>query len=410
MSNDVRIDLERMLEDVARLAQFGAGPDGGVTKFTLSPSYLKAREWLSEQMEKVRLSCRVDGAGNLIGRLGGNGPAVMVGSHIDTAPSGGRLDGAYGVLAGLECLRALLESGTEIGRPVELCCFLDEHGRFLDCLGSKAMTGQLDEAELESARSPDGMSVADAFLEAGLDPGGIFKARRQPEEITAYLELHVEQGPVLDAAQIPIGVVERIASILRRDFVFSGVRNHAGQTPLKARKDALRGACELVNGAFGEAEQMNEGAVRLNFGMIECHPGATSTIPGLVRVRQEIRDPDPDRLQALADASDEIARSSASRHGLALDIATVGQIAGTTLSTTLYERIIKAANDLGIRHLAMASGTGHDAQVMAKFASTGLILVPSRGGRSHCPEEDSASTDLEAGANVLLKVLADSLG
>ena len=116
MSNDLRIDLERMLGDVARLAQFGAGPDGGVTRFTLSPAYLEAREWLSEQMEEVGLSCWVDGAGNLIGRLGGNGPAVMMGSHIDTAPSGGRLDGAYGVLAGLECLRALLESGAEI-RP-----------------------------------------------------------------------------------------------------------------------------------------------------------------------------------------------------------------------------------------------------------------------------------------------------
>ena len=226
-----------------------------------------------------------------------------------------------------------------------------------------------------------------------------------------YLELHVEQGPILDRARIPIGIVDRVAAILRRDFVFGGVRNHAGQTPLDARKDALRGACDLVTESFREAERINvnDSGVRLNFGMIECHPGATSTIPGLVRIRQEIRDPDPNRLQALADASDEIARSSASRNGLTLDILTVGQIAGTPLSTSINERIIEASRELGLQHIVMSSGTGHDAQVMAEFVTTGLILVPSREGRSHCPEENTSSTDLEAGANVLLRVLEDLL-
>ncbi len=409
MSHALGIDLGRLLGDIERLAQFGAGPDGGVTRFTLDPAYLEAREWLAEQMVKAGLTCRVDGAGNLIGRHGGNGPAVMVGSHIDTAPSGGRLDGAYGVLAGLECFRVLSEAAVKIDRPFELCCFLDEHGRFLDCLGSKAMTGQLDEEELEDAGSPDGVSVPQAFITAGFDPSGILKARREREEIVVYLELHVEQGPVLDSAHIPIGVVDRIAAILRRDFIFRGVRNHAGQTPLNARRDALRGACELVMGAFGEAERISDSAVKMNFGMIECQPGATSTIPGLVRIRQEIRDPDPDRLQTLADASDEIARSSASRHGLTLDIFSVGWIAGTSLSSEIKGQVIQAANELEVEHVVMMSGTGHDAQVMAEFVSTGLILVPSREGRSHCPEEDTSAADLEAGANVLLRVLVSLL-
>ena len=409
MSHTLSIDLQRLLADIERLARFGVGPDGGVTRFTLDPAYLEARAWLAGEMTKAGLACRVDGAGNLIGRHGGDGPAVMVGSHIDTAPSGGRLDGAYGVLAGLECFRVLSESSTGTGRPFELCCFLDEHGRYMDCLGSKAMTGQLDEAELASARSPDGETVPQAFREAGLDPDDIFEARRAPEEIALYLELHIEQGPVLDTAGVPIGVVDRIASILRRDFVFEGVRNHAGQTPLNARRDALRGASELVTGAFGEAGRMDDGAVRMNFGAIECRPGATSTIPGFVRIRQEIRDPDGDRLKALAEASDAIATSSAARHGLSLDIRPVGWIAGTALSSTIKARIVEAAERLGVEHQVMASGTGHDSQVMAKFVKTGLILVPSREGRSHCPEEDTASGDLEAGANVLLGALAGLL-
>ena len=404
-----RINLGRLLEDVEQLMQFGVGPDGGVTRFSMSPTFLEAREWLAGRMAEAGFECCVDGAGNLIGRLGGDGPAVMVGSHIDTSPSCGRLDGTYGVLAGLECLRALSEAGIEIGRPFELCCFLDEHGRFLDCLGSMAMTGQLGEQELDNARSPDGVSARQAFRDAGFDPDDILKARRSLDEISLYLELHIEQGPVLDSAGIPIGVVDRIAAIRRRDFVFGGVQNHAGQTPLNARKDALRAACELVTGAFAKAEGMNESAVRMNFGTIDCRPGGSSTIPGRVRIRQEIRDPDPDRLQKLADVSDGIARASASRHGLTLDISTVGSIAETTLSSDINARIIKAADELGLQHLVMASGTGHDSQVMAKVVPTGLIMVPSLAGRSHCAEEDTAPADLEAGANILLGVLADLL-
>ena len=404
-----RIDLGRLLDDLERLAQFGAGPDGGVTRFTLSPVFLEARAWLAERMATAGLAARVDGAGNLIGRVGGDGPAVMVGSHMDTAPSGGRLDGAYGVMAGLECLRALRDSGIEMARPFELCCFLDEHGRYLDCLGSKAMTGQLPEQELANARSSDGVSARDAFRAAGFEPDDIYRAERPHDEIATYLELHVEQGPVLDGAGIPIGMVERIAAILRRDFVFGGVRNHAGQTPLDSRRDALRGACALIEGAYSRAEALGERAVRMNFGLIECLPGAASTIPGWVRVRQEIRDPDPVRLCALAEESDEVARTAAAQYGLTVEIVPVGSIAETTLAPAVTDRIKKASDALGLRHLVMPSGTGHDSQVMAKVVPTGLILVPSRGGRSHCPEEDTAPADLEAGANVLLGVLADLL-
>ena len=409
MIADLRINLERLLEDIEQLAQFGAGPDGGVTRFTLDAAYLQAREWLTQRMVDCGLSCRIDGAGNLIGRHGGGGPAVMVGSHIDTGPSGGRFDGAYGVLAGLECFRVLSEGGAMINRPFELCCFLDEHGRFLDCLGSKAMTGQLKEYEVEHAQSPENVSVSDAFVAASLDPSAIFEARREAEDICVYLELHVEQGPVLDAAHVPIGAVDQIASILRRDFIFEGVRNHAGQTPLNSRRDALRGACDLVTESFHRAERIDDGRLRLNYGLIDCQPGATSTIPGRVRIRQEIRDPDANRLHALADATDQIARLSASRYGLELDILTVGEIAGATLSSSINERIIRACGELGLQHIVMASGTGHDSQVLAQYVKTGLILVPSREGRSHCPEEDTSVGDLEAGANVLLRVLEDVL-
>ncbi len=247
------INRNRLLDDIATLAEFGAHDGGGITRRAYSPAYVEARDWLAHRMEDAGLAVRCDAVGNLIGRLGpGAGPAVLSGSHIDTVPGGGRLDGAYGVLAALECARTIHATKTGLAQALEVVAFVEEEGAFLNLLGSRAMAGEVTASEIEGAHGEDGTGLCDAMVRAGHDPARFAEAQRAPGEIAAYLELHIEQGPVLEAEALQIGIVEGIVAILGLDYDFTGEPGHAGTTPMTLRRDALKGAAAFISRAYAE--------------------------------------------------------------------------------------------------------------------------------------------------------------
>lgn len=408
-SRALRVNLGRLRADIEALAEIGLKPSGGLNRSVFSPAFEEARSWLRHRMADAGLAAESDHAGNLVGRLGGAGPAVMAGSHIDTVPDGGPLDGALGVLAALECLRVIAEAGLPLSHPLEVAAFADEEGHYIGCLGSRAMAGSLSAEEVRDARDFDGKALAEAMRDVGLDPERVAEARRAQGGIAAYLELHIEQGPVLEAKGIPIGIVEGIVGIVQRDVRFIGEPDHAGTTPMDLRKDAFMGAAEFATRARELVLELGSEHARLTFGIVEAKPQVANIVPYSARLRQELRDVTNERLEVLARETEILAAAIAERYRLGLEVDEVFRTSPAHMSAAVQGRIAEACEELGLEHLVMPSGASHDAQVMARITAAGMIFVPSRGGRSHRPDEWTEWPALEAGANVLLQTLL-SLG
>ena len=287
---DLWIKPDRLKRDIEALSAIGRSLDGGLYRYVFSPPYEEPRAWLHDRMASAGIGCRDDSAGNVFGRLGPPGPCVMSGSHIDTVPDGGPLDGAYGVLATLECARVIDEAGVELPRGFEIAAFADEEGRYVNCLGARALTGQLDMAEVGAAHSPDGQPLVEVMRAAGFDPDQLGSARRAAADIAAYVELHIEQGPVLESKGIAIGIMEAIVGSDRSDFYFHGEPDHTGTTPMEMRKDAFMAAAEFAFKARRMALRRGSPSTRLTYGIVDSQPQATNIVPHRVRLRQEIRD------------------------------------------------------------------------------------------------------------------------
>jgi N-carbamoyl-L-amino-acid hydrolase len=401
----LRVNLERLRGDIEALAEIGRASSGGLYRSVFSPAFEAARNWLRHRMTDAGLAAKSDAAGNLIGRLGGPGAAVMAGSHIDTVPDGGPLDGALGVLAGLECLRVIAEAGAPLDHALEVAAFADEEGHYIGCLGSRAMAGLLSADEVDEARDFGGHALAEAMRDVGLDPARVTEARRPEQEIAAYVELHIEQGPVLEAREIPIGVVDAIVGIVQRDLRFIGEPDHAGTTPMDLRKDAFMGAAEFAARARELVLGMGSEHARLTFGIVEAKPQVANIVPYETRLRQELRDVTAERLEALASETEILAAGIAERYGLGLEVEEVFRTAPERMSPRVQGRIAEACEGLGLERLVMPSGASHDAQILARVTDAGMIFVPSKGGRSHRPDEWTEWPALEHGANVLLHTL-----
>ncbi|HEX5194969.1 MAG TPA: Zn-dependent hydrolase [Solirubrobacteraceae bacterium] len=403
-STQPTIDDERFAADVRALNEIGWTAAGGMQRTSFSAAHTEARRWMFARARDAGLETRVDAAGNhsvLLPSPDADAPTVMMGSHLDSVPHGGRFDGALGVLSALEVVRTVKDAGLELPVTLEAVDLTDEEGTFVGTLGSWAIAGRLTAEMLQTPRSGR-EAMLDALRRQGLTEEGLLSgARRDPATIAAFLELHIEQGPVLERAGAQIGIVTGIRGNASFQVTFRGAARHAGTTPIEDRRDAGLGAAELILGVRELITRQFPGCVA-NVGDVRLHPGAFNVVPELARVKLEVRSLDDDELAALSAAARQLAASIAERWNLGLEIDAVGRWAPSPTYERARRAIAASAQRLGLHAIEMPSGAGHDAQVMAQITTAGMVFVPSRDGISHHPDEDTDLRDCINGANVLL--------
>lgn len=407
LADDVpHVDGTRLLHVLAEVSRFGAQPGAGITRTGLGAEEAQARAYLAELYRRDGLAARTDQAGNLIVRRRGadpGRPVLLLGSHVDTVVHGGRLDGTYGVVAACEVVRTLARRGTDLAyEPVAVAFSNEEGARFpYPFFGSLGLTGQLDVVRATTMTDRDGTPLPDALRAAGGDLDTVEAAAWPAGSIAGYLELHIEQGPVLEDRHIPIGVVEAITGRTIVDITVRGVQGHAGTTPMSLRRDALVAAARVVLAVQGLATSRDLCAVS-TVGVLDSEPNVTNVVPGTVRLTAEIRDGRPERLRAAESALVAELPVLGAATGTRID-ADLRQVTRPTQTDhRLREAIVAAAGDLGLAHLEMFSGAGHDAQIVARSAPIGMVFVPSHDGISHAPQEYTDDDLLVAGADTLL--------
>ena len=403
--DSVRIDGERLLSRIDDLRMIGGTAGGGVTRLAFTPEDVKGRELVASFMVEAGLDVRVDTAGNLIGTRDGMDPAratLVMGSHIDTVPDGGALDGAYGVLGAIEVLHTLHERRIGLAHPVAVIAFANEEGALgtKGMWGSHAFIGGLEGDDL-AATDDRGTTMAQLMAAVGGDLRRIGESAWRPDQLAAYLELHIEQGPVLEHLGVEIGVVEAITGRITVNVAVRGEGNHAGTTPMELRKDALVAAARMVLAVHGLAGE--HGVVRVaTVGCCTVEPGAWNVVPSAAQLRVDLRDVSTAAITAglarLRAAAAEIEADT----GATIELTTGHVVEPVACDGQLRELIDDAARRLGRSRHAMPSGAGHDAQLVGRIAPVGMIFVPSRDGKSHVPAEATEPGQLTAGADVLL--------
>ncbi len=401
---DLRVNAKRLEARIKKLAEFGRNADGGVSRVAFSDADVAGRAYVAGLMREAGLKVTIDAAGNLIGRRAGRdpkAPPIMFGSHTDSVPHGGNYDGDVGSLSAVECAQVLHENDVTTRHPLEVVVFADEEGGLI---GSRAMAGELTPAAL-SVVSHSGKTVRDGIAFIGGDPDKLTKVARRKGEIAAFIELHIEQGSILDDEKIQIGVVEGIVGINWWDVTIEGFANHAGTTPMNKRRDALLAAAELVlavNRIVTSVPGKQVGTV----GRIRAEPGAPNVIPGKVVMSLELRDLSAGKIDMLYQRIRREAQIIAQERGTPISFSAIDATAvPAPTDERMREIIASAARDLGLSYKLMPSGAGHDAQDMARIAPTGMIFVPSVGGISHSPKEFTRTKDMANGANVLLQTV-----
>jgi beta-ureidopropionase / N-carbamoyl-L-amino-acid hydrolase len=398
-----RLDGERLNARLAALAKIGATADGGTNRPAYSDEDLQARQFVISLMREAGLDVSVDVAGNIVGRRAGGDARLkplMIGSHIDSVPSGGRFDGQLGSLAAIEVAQALGEQRVRLRHPLEVAIFQNEEG---GTVGSTALGRGLTDAELAAVNS-SGKSVRDGIRFLGGDPEKLAAARRRKGDLAGYLELHIEQGGILDAGRIDIGVVEGIVGVYRWDVTIQGAANHAGTTPMNARRDALLAASRYVD-AVNQVVTSVPGRQVGTVGRIQAFPGAYNVVPGTVVTSLDLRDLDASKVQALFDGIAARARQIEAATGTTFHFQQVNASLPAPTDARFRRAIDEAAKELGLSTRLMPSGAGHDAQEIAELCPMGMIFIPSRDGISHSPREFSTPESVTNGANVLLRSL-----
>jgi N-carbamoyl-L-amino-acid hydrolase len=395
-----RIDGQRLQADLARLAEIGATPNGGVTRLALSDEDRAGRDRLRAWMEEAGLQVRIDDFGNITGRRAGSndGPALLLASHIDTVRDGGHYDGAYGVLAALAVVRALNDAGITTRRPIEVVSWTNEEGvRFEPAmLCSGAVAGRFAPDYVAGRTDRDGTRFGDELQRIGYAGS----AADRPGPAAAYLELHIEQGPVLEGAGLPVGVVEGIVGITWFDLVISGRADHAGPSPMTLRQDALAAAAQVVAGVEAIAREV-DGAVG-TVGRLTVEPNSINTIPGRVVMSADFRHPEPPVLETLVAGLEKRIRALAAERRVEISVDRFWTSEPTPFDPAIVDAVAAACEELDLPHQRLWSGAGHDAKYAQELWPSAMIFVRSQGGLSHSPREYSTPADLEAGANVLL--------
>ncbi|QNK65150.1 Zn-dependent hydrolase [Variovorax sp. PAMC26660] len=410
MNPSFPIQPDRLWQRIDALAAF-TRPDVPWTRRAFSAEFVQSRDWLRAQFEQAGLTVHVDAAGNLTGRREGTQaglPPLVTGSHCDTVVGGGRFDGILGVLAGIEVAQSLQDSGVSLRHPLEVIDFLSEEPSDygVSCVGSRAFAGTLDEAML-SLCNDAGESLAQAMRRIGARPEALTHAARGPGSIAAFVELHIEQGPVLESEGLPVGVVSHIVGIRRVAITVTGQPDHAGTTPMDIRRDALVGAARVIDAAHREASAMNGQPhyVVATVGRLALSPNVPNAVPGRVDMVLEVRsdsqavlDTFPERLLALCRDSLQGLRVEASA-------APLTQTPPVACSGLVQRAIGQAADQLALRHRTLPSGAGHDAMHVASAGPMGMIFIPCLNGRSHCQEEWADQDQVATGVRVLAETL-----
>ncbi|MCG6976526.1 MAG: Zn-dependent hydrolase [Acidiferrobacterales bacterium] len=401
------INRERLQADIEALSQIGRKEDYGLYRMAFSEGDLQGREWFKNKIAEAGLELYQDGAANIHARLGWDGktPSVMMGSHLDTVPAAGHLDGALGVLVALECLRRIKEENLQQDYPLEAVAFSDEEGRFGGMLGSQALSGTLSPESILAAEDLNGVKLTDAMSAVGLNAMDALHAKRSPESIHAFIELHIEQGPMLDNMGISVGNVDAIAGLFKWDVSLIGKANHAGTTPMDMRNDAFMGLSEFSSEIQRILDENGSARSVATIGRVEIKPGAANVIPGIVNFSLESRDTEQTVLDDLANAFRKALSAVARRRGLMFEFKVLSEIAPVKSDPGIVKTIENVAKSLSIPFLQMASGAAHDTQFMAHITRAGMIFVPSKDGRSHSIAEWTDMDDIEKGANVALNTL-----
>ena len=403
----LRTDSQRLKSDIEHLAAIGRAEDHGIYRMAFSDGDMAARDWLTERIEQAGLDVYQDGAANLHARLNwrDGGASVMMGSHIDTVPCAGHLDGALGVLCGLEALRVLKESAVTLKRPLEVVAFSDEEGRFGGMFGSQALSGNISPEWIHSARDLAGQGLVDTMADRGLNAMEALTAARSPESLYAFIELHIEQGPVLDGLGANIGLVEGICGLSRWEVRLLGVANHAGTTPMSMRNDAFQGVVEFAADIDRLLAEHGNASSVATIGRVELFPGTANVVPGEARFALEFRDLDATVLDKLGDVFRHTLSSIARRRGLMFEFEVLSELAPVACDERVKDIIGSTAEALGYKPHQLPSGAAHDTQQLASLTRTGMIFVPSKGGRSHSAAEWTSWNDINAGADVLLNTV-----
>jgi hydantoinase/carbamoylase family amidase len=396
--------LKTLLEGVNR---FGFNAEtGGYNRIGFSDADSAVRKWFAGEMVTSGLEVSGDQAGNLFGRLGpADVPCVMAGSHLDTVPEGGAFDGSLGACVALECARAMLDAGLTLDVPLVVAATSEEEGRFGGMLGSQAISGQLQPGWVEAAADADGISLVDAMRAQGLDPSRVGEATWDAGSIRAFVELHIEQGPVLESEGLSVGIVDGISGVCVLGVTLTGAANHSGTTPMDLRADAFVGLAETGAAIAGLIAEVGGKQSRITIGKVDLKPNFPHTIAGQAEFTVIIRDTDEAVMNRLREGMEWAIRDSAARNHLQVRIEERSFIAPAQLDQGLCRLIVGEAEALGLPHKVMPSGAGHDAQTMQAFCPSALIFVPSRGGISHAPEEFTDWPDIEKGAQLMLNAL-----
>jgi len=403
------VQEKRIQKDIDTINGFNATPGNGITRLTFSQEYQGGVDYVVEELKQIGANISIGPAGNVRARLDGaedRGPAVMMGSHLDTVAHGGQFDGVVGVVTALETARAIAEDSIKHRLPVDVVIFAEEEGsRFSrGLLGSSIWTGQMNPNQLAAVKDDRNISYLDAMTRAGIrvDDDRILT----PSDIKAMLEVHIEQGAILEKHGYRIGLVEAIAGIRQLDITIKGKADHAGTTPMGERSDALQAAARIIIAIDEIAGNSGPHAVA-TVGRITCSPAQVNVIPGLARFSVDVRNSDKALLES---AVDQIARTVADicrERELEYDIDRMAAAEPVALSANIVELLEKNARKRNAATLNMISGAGHDTALVAGLAEAGMIFVPSRDGRSHCPQEFTRIEDIVLGCEILLDTVIE---
>ena len=394
-----KINATRLLDDLRQLRAFGA-TGSGVVRLALSPVDIEARHWLAGRMAAAGLDAGIDGVGSVWGCAKQDGPRLLIGSHTDTQPTGGWLDGALGVIYGLEIARALQEDPATRDLAVDVVSWSDEEGTFAGYLGSRSFIGESVDAAIATATNRDGQRLSEALQLAGL--AGRPRQRLEAGRYKAYLEPHIEQGGRLEAAAKSIGVVTSIVGIREKRLVFTGQRNHAGTTPMAIRRDAgaaLIAFVEQLNVAFAA---LADADTVWTIGRIQLEPGSLSVIPGQAEMLLQYRDASAGRLRAMDDCLVELARKAGAAGPVSVSLTDFDAPSEPVrMADSIQGHIVRAAEEIAPgQSIRMPSGAGHDAQIIAPYLPSGMLFIPSIGGVSHDFTEDTALDHIVQGCQV----------
>ena len=425
MTKDLRINADRMLAAFNELALIGATGDGGVNRPTFSEEHLNAHKWFRDEIERSGLEFRTDGAGNHSAVLNVNARersdrsnlphdeeialqkplarTLLLGSHLDSVPYGGRFDGALGVMAALEVLKTVEENESRLKVNLEAIDFTDEEGTLVGLLGSAALAGHLSPEVLQNPRGGRAQLIT-GMQRAGLSDESMLNAARPKESLAGYLELHIEQGKRLERANTNIGIVSAIVGIWSYRLSFIGRADHAGSTTMDDRLDASLGSSAFTLAARELVIKEFPNCV-VNVGKMDFTPGAFNIVPARVDVALEFRSPDEEEFKRLNSVLMARAQADAQRFGLELKIEDLGKHSPSIMNDQVQRAYAEACDDLGLKYTSLTSGAGHDGQSLADLCPVGMIFVPSVDGASHSPREFTKWEDCVNGANVLLQTV-----